>query len=74
MDQYLYILSQYKSTILLVLGFLFSLLLLFNFGLILKLIGLYYVSKFLYKNLLFAKDRDDTLLKLKNLVKEVTNG
>ena len=53
-----------KNTLIISLYVLVFLLFLINLGFILKLAGVYYIGNFLFKNMLFAKDREKFLLSL----------
>jgi len=50
-------LEKYKQVLFLVLSVLLSFVIVFNLGLLLKVVGLYYSARFIYTKLLFAEDR-----------------
>lgn len=60
-------LEKYKQLLILVLSVVLSVLVVFNLGLLLKVVGLYYTIKFVYTKLLFAEDRKVFLESLRKI-------
>ena len=66
-------LQEYKNYLLMAIVFVLAVILIFNFGLILQTIGLFFTLKFVYENLIFVESRNQLMEKVNNIIKQV-NG
>lgn len=66
-------LQEYKNYLSMAIVFVLAVILIFNFGLILQTIGLFFTLKFVYENLIFVESRNQLMEKVNNIIKQV-NG
>ena len=66
-------LQEYKNYLLMAIVLVLAIILIFNFGLILQTIGLFFTLKFVYENLIFVESRNQLREKVNNIIKQV-NG